>query len=448
MKKHVLLAIGLIGWATVMTTQPTWAELKIELSQIFFTGLQSSTIDSGDIDGDGDIDLVIADIFDHAFTIALNDGTGEFTEIIELPLQNDLLHPVALSVGDLDGDGLDDIAAAQLQNIENTNVPFTNARFVMLFNNGDGSYEQKSIGMRGVPSSVIITDFNQDGMNDVIVGNNGELAFDLASIITFDSGIDLFENQGNRNFTTAQEVEVQGSVVDELAFDFNDDGFLDVVGLNQGIPTITIPELNLILEETNVTLFLGSNAGVNPFVTIPVDFAPWDLDTADFNGDGLTDIAVTLVGQSAPDNVLSFLGQEASVEIMLNTGDTLTPAQSIDLVGIAYSVAAEDFDMDGDVDLLVSVQEVQQVEQGALLVPRLKLFENDNGFFTEVAALAIEEEPRFSVKDDFDGDGDTDLAVLCTILDAARAENAVSGRVYVFKNNAIEDSAVPSWELY
>lgn len=446
MKQNFMLGSVFSSFLVLFATS-SWCDLNFEFSQIVETGLQGSTIDSGDLDGDGDIDLAVANIFSHNISIVLNDGTGNFTQTLNLPLQNGLLHPVALAVGDIDGDGLDDIAIGQIQKFaEVSTIPFDFPALVVWFNNGNRTFTQVKVddNLFGVPSSVFIADYDNDGMNDVVMGNNGTQSFEGLTIITVDAGIDLFKNTGNRTFAASKKIERQGAFVDEIVFDFNKDGFTDIFGINQGIPNFT-QNGELKLLDTGVAVFIGSTAGILPLIEFELPYAPHDLDSADFNGDGLTDIAVSLLGESDVFSVISFLGRNASIEIYQNAGPILSPVKSIPVTGVANAVNAEDFDLDGDIDLIVTTQEIQVMETGNLLIPRLKLIQNDGGTFTEVASLALQEEPGYSCKGDFDRDGDIDIAVLCSIESTAAASSN-NGRVYVFKNNAA--SAVPSWELY
>lgn len=429
------------------------AALQFEFGQVFGAGKRGSTIDAADMNGDGFADLAVANIFSHSITIAYNNGSGNFTDIEEIPLQNDLKHPVAVALGDLNGDGRNDIVTAQIQNfaLSGTINPFNTARLVILLANEDGSHTQSSVQVRGIPSSVAVHDVDGDGDQDIVMGNNGELAFDFAgsgAIIALDSGIDILENLGGGTFAAqAREIEIDGSVVDTLVLDYNNDGLADVIGLNQGIPEIDPFTLNLTVNGQNVSLFRGTpEAGIRPFTTLPTEYLPWDGDTLDLDGDDLPDLAVTLVGSSAQDNFLSFLGRDATVELYGGAGAGFEHRASVPVAGMAFAVLADDFDADGDADLLVTAQDVITRSGGTELVPWLRLLENDgNGGFTEVAALSVEEEPRYAVKADLDNDGDMDAAVMCEILDTAQANQAVNGRVYVFINNAV--TAVPDWML-
>ncbi len=441
----------LIGFLSMLLlATPALAAVDIEFGQIFGVGKRASTIAPGDLNGDGSVDFAVANIFGDSVSVVLNDGEGNFSQISEVELENGLKHPVALSVGELNGDGREDIVAAQVQNIQSSIIPFNSSSVIFFFSNEDGTYTQMAKELRGVPSSVIVHDVDGNGRNDVIVGNNGETAFDFAqsgSIIQIDAGIDVLMNLGDQMFQDAQPIEIEGSVVNEVAFDYNGDGLEDIIAVNQGVPEIHPLTLSLSVRDPNVSLFRGTPTGILPFATIPLDYVPWSLDNADIDGDGLEDVAVTLVGKSDPNNFLSFTGQDASVDIFKNTGAGFTKDSEIPVTGVAYSVMAEDFDLDGDTDFAITAQEVIARPEGNELIPKLRLYENDgNGQFSETGILNLEEEPRYSTVADVDNDGDLDIAVLCTILDAEQPSKAVNGKVYIFINNAV--TSIDHWLMY
>ena len=146
------------------------------------------------------------------------------------------------------------------------------------------------------------------------------------------------------------------------------------------------------------------------------------------------DIAVSIVGDM---DFISFLGTNASVDLFRNEGGRFDLMTSVPTPGVAFAVMAEDFDLDNDIDLAVTVQEL--VESGAALelIPKLRLYENDGtNQFTETAVFNLQEEPRYATAGDFDNDGDIDLAILCMIQDSGDENSAYNGQVYVFLNNA------------
>jgi VCBS repeat protein len=424
-----------------------YADIFFEQGTIFGTGLRSSTIDSGDLDGDGDVDIAVSNIYSHSLTLAFNDGNGNFNNVVELPLESERKHPVALTIGDLDGSGNLDLAVAFVQNLTRAELGTpAESGIAFLYSEEDGSYIQIFQPISGIPSALKISDLDGDGDNELIVSNNGEITLDAikGTIDVYEAGLYSFDNRGHGLFSSDLPKYTEGSLVDFLAYDFNQDGIKDIVGVNQGATDFD-SIFNFVYVDMNISIFNGTDDGLAEYNPLYVDFFPWSLDQGDFNNDGLEDIAVSNVGDM--DGLASFLGTNASINIFENKGDRFSPLVSIPAPGMAYSILVDDYDMDGDVDYIATVQEIVDIGGINQLEASLKIFENNgSNEFTETASFTLEEEPRYSVKDDFDGDGDADVAILCSIIDAGGESNALNGRVYVFFNNAKTD--VSHWEMF
>jgi hypothetical protein len=132
----------------------------------------------------------------------------------------------------------------------------------------------------------------------------------------------------------------------------------------------------------------------------PAGATPDGSAVGDFNGDGRADIAVT---SDAPDKV----------SILSNNGNgTFTTVQQL-LTGAGtapHSLAAGDFDGDGDLDLAVTLKNVGQV----------RILVNTGGVFSLGPTIAVGSEPRTIVAGDVDNNGSPDLAV------SNRSSNSVS----------------------
>ena len=106
-------------------------------------------IDSGDIDGDGDLDLAIGSI--GSVKILKNDGSGHFTESASLPASNPLVFAAALELGDIDLDGDLDL------------ILFTHRQ--VYINDGKGNFSASNARLPAYPGSVgdgILVDVDGD----------------------------------------------------------------------------------------------------------------------------------------------------------------------------------------------------------------------------------------------------------------------------------------------
>ena len=169
---------------------------------IIGTGLRSSTLALGDVDGDGDLDLVTANIYSHSLTIALNDGQGNFTETKEIPLDQGRKHPVAVAIGDLDGTGNLDLGVAFVQNLDRTSLS-TPAESGVIFFFAD---EQEGYIQIYQPIPAFLIGGSPIWMatgHELLVGNNGGgHRFTSGAIIQSEAGLYYYENRGRGLFSS------------------------------------------------------------------------------------------------------------------------------------------------------------------------------------------------------------------------------------------------------
>ena len=131
---------------------------------------ESREADFGDIDGDGDLDLFLANVNfrqtkDSQNRLYINDGNGFFTDQTETRLPAEKMHTVDGDFYDLDGDGDLDLI---------TGNGFGNS--YMAYLNMSGYYKGDSDAV--IPASVHgdgidieMTDFNGDGVPDLYLCN-------------------------------------------------------------------------------------------------------------------------------------------------------------------------------------------------------------------------------------------------------------------------------------
>jgi FG-GAP-like repeat len=122
----------------------------------------------GDVNGDGSLDLAIANSptitaesnGKDGLWILLGDGTGKFSSMAGSPFKTGR-SPSRLAIGDLNGDGINDIAV--------TNY---NDKSISIFYMGRKTIvETKIIIVGNRPDGISIHDMNSDGKNDILVSN-------------------------------------------------------------------------------------------------------------------------------------------------------------------------------------------------------------------------------------------------------------------------------------
>ena len=123
----------------------------------------SMAVALGDLDGDGDLDALVANYFDQAETVWLNNGTGSFSAHPTTPSFGGG-NSYGVALGDLDGDGdLDAVVANFISQAE-----------TVWLNNGTGSFSAHpttpSFGA-GDSYGVALGDLDGDGDLDAVVAN-------------------------------------------------------------------------------------------------------------------------------------------------------------------------------------------------------------------------------------------------------------------------------------
>jgi Flp pilus assembly secretin CpaC len=186
-----------------------------------------------DFNNDGKNDLAVVDRTTNQVSILLGNGDGTFAEAPGSPIAVGKA-PVALALGDLNGDGRPDLAVV---NAADNSV-------TILLNNGDATFSQPGgspLATGGTPSGVAIASFRANGVNDIVVAENA------------DNTISVFLGLGAGLFTPRFALRTLGGPSALAAADFNGDGFVDVA--------VTEETANDVSVVFNPVAIAGSQAG-------------------------------------------------------------------------------------------------------------------------------------------------------------------------------------------
>ena len=215
--------------------------------------------------------------------------------------------PAAAAVGDLNGDGKQDIAVV---NSASDNVS-------ILLGSGDGKFTSATNPAVGhSPGSIAIADFNGDKKLDLVVANQT------------DGNLSVLIGNGDGTFQSAVNYSVGGSPSYVAAGDLNADGKFDLAVANAA--------------DGKVTVLLGNGDGTfqSP-ASYTAGSSPLALVIADFNGDSKADLAVA---------------DANGVDVLPGNGDgTFGAPVSFSIGGAGISIASGDFNADGKLDVVVAV---------------------------------------------------------------------------------------------
>ena len=342
------------------TTRPT-SSVALSITSELAAGSGPDSVAVGDFNGDGKLDLAVANSGSNDVSVLLGNGDGTFQTALHSSVG---VSPVSVAVGDFNGDGKLDLVVV---NNGSNDVS-------VLLGNGDGTFQTALYSpLVGVnPVSVAVGDFNGDGKLDLVVVNS------------FSNNVSVLLGNGDGTFQTALDFDTGAGPVSVAAGDFNADGRLDLVVAN--------------FAAGNVGVLLGNGDGTfQPAVNYGAGPLPVSVAVGDFNGDGKLDLAVA--NQSAGNAGPSMVG------VLLGNGDgTFQPAVEYGAGSDtdSSSVALGDFNGDGNLDLAVA-------NSGSTNRVSILLGNGDGTFQSAVdyaggsSLLAV---------GDFNGDGRLDTAVV------------------------------------
>jgi hypothetical protein len=151
-------ALGTVtGYVTVLLGDSSGF---LQYHSSIYTGDHSTDLDAGDVDGDGDNDLVTINYYGNSIGVLMGNGSGVFTWDGSYATG---ASPISIELGDFTGDGKVDVA---------TTNGFTANNLSVLYGGGDGTFSNPVNSAVGTYAyGLAVGDFNRDGWLDAAVTN-------------------------------------------------------------------------------------------------------------------------------------------------------------------------------------------------------------------------------------------------------------------------------------
>jgi hypothetical protein len=335
--------------------------------------------------------------------------------------------PTAMTVDDFDGDGNDDVAIT-LAGADETSA---GSVLIMQSDGAGGFSSSQQIAVGANPQAVTAGDFDNDGHLDLAIANAGDDSVSVLENLALGDGTfnAAWDFGVGRNPRDVEALDLNGDGVKDLAVVVSDDDAVEMWVTSAGLRTLAFgldtivsvgdwPDdidpgdvnddkvVKMIVtnsEDGSVTVLTKGGAplmGSWSTLTLDVGNQPMKVKMEDLNADGFDDAVVSNYG-------------DGTVSILLADGATnFLPQVALPVGDLPLSLAAVDFDNDGDQD--VAIVASNDIGERVVQVLRndLNLTDFEDLIFASATELGSGESPAMVDHGDMDGDGLIDLVTV------------------------------------
>ncbi len=268
-------------------------------------------VEAGDVDRDGDWDIVLAQDYNRRPLLLINNGTGVFADQTVTRLPNVTMGSSRAQFGDVDNDGDLDVLFCN----SGANRFSTTGRPRLFINNGLGVFADATLTQ--FPSTALA-----EQMDCVFgdVDNDLDLDFHVGTRASGTGSSQLWLNNGAGTFAKLSTFVTDASA---YSYDFGDiegDGDLDLIGVNAGT--------------SNTELLLRNNGAGTSWTNVSPQISPNptvddnDSRFIDFDNDGDLDLLVAALG--GPDRIYRNNGAGTFTQVTTGVLPTITDS-SLDI---------------------------------------------------------------------------------------------------------------------
>jgi uncharacterized protein (TIGR03437 family) len=330
--------------------------------KVDYAGASGATaIVAGDFNLDGNADLATANWGSHNISIYSGDGAGIFTRSNGPALGSGTSFFVySMAVADFNLDGKQDLAVAS-----------EGESLVRIFlGDGKGAFTagpNSPITVASGPYSIAAADLNLDGKPDLVTANR------------YAGSVTILRGLGNGGLVVQSSIPSGGDSRYAAVGDFNRDGKPDLA-VSNSLPTT--------VNDTVTIMHGDGNLGFTIYTSVAVGDRPRNIVVADFNGDGIQEIAVVSEGN---DNVALVIPNPVG-------GYSVAKFPAGDL---PVAIKAGDYNRDGKIDIATANFNSSNVSV---------LIRNLSGGFNTPSNYPTGSQPHSMISIDLNKDGRADLS--------------------------------------